>query len=42
MAWGSVTPSHLGVTRGDHVSWLAMKIMIDDDDDDDDDQNYPQ
>jgi hypothetical protein len=23
-----VTPSHLGVTRGDHVSWSTMKTMI--------------
>jgi hypothetical protein len=25
---GIATPSHIGVTRGDHVSWLAMKIVI--------------
>jgi hypothetical protein len=24
---GLVTPSHLGVTRGDHISWPTMKIM---------------
>jgi hypothetical protein len=23
-----VTPSHLGVTRGDHVSWPAMRMVI--------------
>jgi hypothetical protein len=28
MAWGHVTPSHLGVTRGDHVSRPTLKIMI--------------
>ena len=28
MAWGPVTPSHLGVTRGDHVSRPTLKIMI--------------
>jgi hypothetical protein len=28
MAWGPVTPSHLGVTRGDHVSRPTLNIMI--------------
>jgi len=26
--FGVVTPSHLGVTRGDHVSWPAMETMM--------------